>query len=52
MDIEQRTRLIGRLFATLSFSEPENRFYDLQLDHWGLRKGRNPAGDEESFQEM
>jgi hypothetical protein len=52
VNIEERTRLIGRLFATLSFSEPEHRFYDLQLDHWGLRKGRNSAGDEESFQEM
>ncbi|KAH6867405.1 lipase [Thelonectria olida] len=39
--------LVARLFATASFYPPERRAYDLQLDHWGIR--RKPG---ETFQDM
>ncbi|KAI0513305.1 lipase [Xylaria bambusicola] len=44
---KQAVSLVARLFATASFYPPEKRPYDLQLDHWGIR--RNPG---ETFQEM
>ncbi|OCT52681.1 Lipase [Cladophialophora carrionii] len=40
-------RLLGRLFATLSFRSPAERAYDLQLDHWDICR---EAG--ESFPDM
>ncbi|KAF3190681.1 hypothetical protein TWF788_008202 [Orbilia oligospora] len=43
----QAIKLVARLFATASFSRPEQRVYDLQLDHWGICRD----GDE-TFQEM
>ncbi|OAQ82545.1 Lipase [Purpureocillium lilacinum] len=39
--------LVARYFATASFYAPERRAYDLQLDHWGIRRN---AG--ETFQDM
>jgi len=45
--IQEAGGLIARLFATASFYAPEKRAYDLQLDHWGIRRF---AG--ESFQDM
>lgn len=48
----ENCRLIGRLFATLSFNDPNDRFYDVQLDHWGIRREKNSAGRRESFAEM
>jgi hypothetical protein len=39
--------LVARLFATASFYPPEKRAYDLQLDHWGIRRNEG-----ESFQDM
>jgi hypothetical protein len=42
-----RVTLLASSFATISFQEPAERAYDLQLDHWGVcRKGG------ESFKEM
>ncbi|PYH63700.1 esterase/lipase family protein [Aspergillus vadensis CBS 113365] len=48
---DEKTKLIGRLFAILSFNDPENRFYDLQLDHWGINRLTTAVG-RESFPEM
>ncbi|EXV05038.1 bacterial lipase [Metarhizium robertsii] len=39
--------LVARFFATASFYPPGRRAYDLQLDHWGIRRN---AG--ETFQQM
>ncbi|KAH8166606.1 hypothetical protein CIB48_g1591 [Xylaria polymorpha] len=44
---QQAVSLVARLFATASFYPQEKRGYDLQLDHWGIR--RNPG---ETFQQM
>ncbi|KIW68712.1 hypothetical protein PV04_04636 [Phialophora macrospora] len=44
---DDATKLIGRLFATLSFRSPAERAYDLQLDHWGIC--RQPG---QSFSDM
>ncbi|KAL6232422.1 hypothetical protein BDW75DRAFT_247203 [Aspergillus navahoensis] len=40
-------RILGRFFAIASFKEPQERFYDPQLDHWAIRR----EGDE-TFQAM
>ncbi|KAM5343760.1 hypothetical protein ACJ41O_012297 [Fusarium nematophilum] len=39
--------LVARLFATASFYPPNKRAYDLQLDHWGIRRNEG-----ETFQDM
>ncbi|KAH7148167.1 lipase [Dactylonectria macrodidyma] len=44
---QQAVGLVARLFATASFYPPKQRAYDLQLDHWGIRRN---AG--ETFQDM
>ncbi|OJZ79926.1 hypothetical protein ASPFODRAFT_148458 [Aspergillus luchuensis CBS 106.47] len=44
---QQAVSLVARLFAAASFYPAEKRAYDLQLDHWGIRR---KAG--ETFQDM
>jgi hypothetical protein len=44
---QQATGLVARFFAASSFYLPTRRTYDLQLDHWGIRRN---AG--ETFQQM
>ncbi|EWZ28364.1 hypothetical protein FOZG_17931 [Fusarium oxysporum Fo47] len=44
---QQAVGLVARLFATASFYPPEKRAYDLQLDHWGIRRNSG-----ETFQGM
>ncbi|KAH7179024.1 uncharacterized protein B0J16DRAFT_322512 [Fusarium flagelliforme] len=44
---KQAVGLVARLFATASFYPPEKRAYDLQLDHWGIRRNSG-----ETFQDM
>ncbi|KAL6401316.1 hypothetical protein AUP68_15184 [Ilyonectria robusta] len=44
---QQAVGLVARLFATASFYHPEQRAYDLQLDHWGIRRNSG-----ETFQDM
>ncbi|KAK6342287.1 hypothetical protein TWF718_007690 [Orbilia javanica] len=43
----QTIQLLGRLFATVSFNGPDERVYDLQLDHWDICRVGN-----ETFQDM
>ncbi|KAI3584138.1 hypothetical protein IWW34DRAFT_842975 [Fusarium oxysporum f. sp. albedinis] len=45
--MQQAVGLVARLFATISFNSPEKRAYDLQLDHWGIRRNSG-----ETFQDM
>lgn len=40
-------KYLARVFATLSFQDPSERAYDLQLDHWGICRQ-----DRQSFSEM
>jgi hypothetical protein len=40
-------KYLARVFATLSFQDPRERAYDLQLDHWGICRQ-----DRQSFSEM
>ncbi|PCH02444.1 Hypothetical protein PENO1_037630 [Penicillium occitanis (nom. inval.)] len=44
---QQAVSLVARLFASASFYPPEKRAYDLQLDHWGIRRQTG-----ETFQDM
>ncbi|KAI9147280.1 Lipase [Paramyrothecium foliicola] len=44
---EDTVGLVARLFATASYYPPSKRAYDLQLDHWGIRREGN-----ETFQAM
>ncbi|KPM46336.1 hypothetical protein AK830_g217 [Neonectria ditissima] len=46
-EMEQAIGTAARLFATASFYPPGKRAYDLQLDHWGICRGRR-----ETFQDM
>ncbi|EXK77984.1 hypothetical protein FOQG_17330 [Fusarium oxysporum f. sp. raphani 54005] len=39
--------LVAKFFAAASFYPPEKRAYDLQLDHWGIRRNAK-----ETFQDM
>ncbi|GKZ21818.1 hypothetical protein AbraCBS73388_007733 [Aspergillus brasiliensis] len=43
----QAVSLVARLFAAASFYPAEKRAYDLQLDHWGIRRRTG-----ETFQDM
>ncbi|KAJ6092775.1 lipase [Penicillium sp. IBT 16267x] len=44
---QQAVSLVARLFAAASFYPAEKRAYDLQLDHWGIRRKTG-----ETFQDM
>ncbi|KAK9371701.1 Alpha/Beta hydrolase protein [Lipomyces chichibuensis] len=44
-------KLLARLFAAVSFQTPDKRFYDLQLDHWGICR-MEINGKLETFQKM
>lgn len=50
--MSEKTRLTGRLFATLSFADPNDRTYDLQLDHWGIKRCNRETSRKETFSEM
>ncbi|KAF2280734.1 lipase [Westerdykella ornata] len=43
---EQAIKLFARLFAAASFYPPDKRAYDLQLDHWGIRKKADETFDD------
>ncbi|KAH6610035.1 hypothetical protein Trco_000055 [Trichoderma cornu-damae] len=45
--MQEAADLVARLFATASFYPPDKRTYDLQLDHWGIRRNEG-----ETFQDM
>ncbi|KAH7029930.1 Alpha/Beta hydrolase protein [Microdochium trichocladiopsis] len=51
LDLPEQTRLLGRLFAVLSFEDQHRRTYDLQLDHWGIKRGTR-RNRNETFSEM
>ncbi|RFU27818.1 hypothetical protein B7463_g8516, partial [Scytalidium lignicola] len=51
-NLSEKTKLIGRLFATLSFNDPNDRIYDLQLDHWGIKRCNRGPSQKETFSEM
>lgn len=34
--MEDQWKVLSQIFATVSFTPPEQRAYDLQLDHWGI----------------
>jgi hypothetical protein len=45
-------KILGQVITSASFKDPGTRFYDVQLDHWGFKRGLNARGVRESFQEM
>jgi hypothetical protein len=45
--MHEATKLFGRALATLTYDPPNQRFYDPQLDHWGI--GNSGC---ETFQEL
>ncbi|RFU82152.1 lipase [Trichoderma arundinaceum] len=47
--LEEAYGLAARLFAAASFDHPSKRAYDLQLDHWGIRR---KSSKRETFQDM